>query len=97
MISVSYEAIQTAAQRLGRVSGDLGCATPIGEIAGAADETLAAGAMDALASAWMQTLALEGRQCLQLGAALAAAAECYQFADASSATLFQRLQAPGGP
>jgi hypothetical protein len=96
MIRVSYAAIEGAAERVGRVSGDLGCGTPIGAIAGAADETPAAGALDAVAHAWMQTLALQRRQCLDLRAALAAAADCYSFADASTATLFQRAQVRGG-
>ena len=88
MIRVSYEAIENAAQKMGRVSGDLGCGTPLAEIRGAADETAVAGALDALAGAWTKTLQQHSRQASQMNTALLAAARCYYFAEQSSTSLF---------
>lgn len=88
MIRVSYEAIENAAQKMGRVSADLGCGTPLAEISGAADETAVAGALDALANAWTQTLQQHSRQAAQMGTALNAAARCYFFAEQSTTSLF---------
>gem|GEM_PF-6239408 len=59
------------------------CGTPLGEIAGAASETAAAGALDAVAQAWTQTLRQHGEQCLELMAAVDAAAKCYFMAEQS--------------
>jgi hypothetical protein len=83
MIRVSFEAIESAAQDMGRVAGDLGCGTSLTEIAGAADETAAAGALDAVASAWERTFQQHSEQCLEVQAALRAAGECYFIAEQS--------------
>jgi hypothetical protein len=83
MLRVSYEAIESAAHKLGDASADLGCGTPLGEITEAADETAAAAALDAVAQGWTQTLLQHGEQCLELMAAVDAAAKCYFMAEES--------------
>jgi len=98
MIRVSYEAIEGAAQKLARVSGELGCGTPIAEISGAGDDTPAAGALDACARAWTHTLQLHSRQASAMQGALKAAGECYLLAEQSTANAFQRaLSAADAP
>lgn len=81
MLRVPYTAISAAGRAMAVVAGNLGCGTPLADVAGAADETAAAGALDAMASAWLGGLADFSAVTRQMGTALEAAGECYRIAD----------------
>jgi hypothetical protein len=88
-IKVVTEQVGQAAANIARVPEALtGGGAMVSMSAGAAADTPAAGAYDAMVQAWSSAAGAYGEAAGALSRAVAAAAECYQAAD--------RLPGPGG-